>query len=996
MLLAVLALAVLALSPSALALDSFTDNENSGDATWLEPDISLSEIWLWKTRDSVNTDWWKFNASAGQHLEVRFRKYTNYNNPSPPMRGGTYYMKYEVLDLALRPLHQYTRTYRQGGGDEYRRDVWSYIVPTNLDGKHYVHIWVDPPNNDPYREYAYYYLNITVTDPPSLDVQRDHSGIAEMRSDYFIDFNHEDVYNINLNAGPTTTDLVNIHLSRGVADADVRMEVIEYQPWGGQREHILNRTISGDATDVDVKFAATSTSLYRVRIWRDFWDTGSTLYTIQVTVSSTSYEGDDVKVGALEVTKALDLRRETIEMGYDTHDWYAVKMLAGDNLFKVNVKISDPQVDDGHGYELVVYNQTGFVLWWKSSVSGGPSYGDEVTLPPAGTVTIFDTDEFLYIRFSADAGASARSVVGFWAQYDIEFTLSNRAPVLVEPFEDVYTWDEDTTINIELTSHFTDPDDDTMAYTVYNKTGQWTYDIIGLTYWGWLNITPPENWAGDIWWRLRAYDEGQTDPRHYIYIDLHLMVTEVPDRPFSNGSKSISCDEESIVSYDLNKLFYDLDMGQGGILHFGWNDTGMTQVDVTMDPDTGIMLFEPAVDVFGEFTFDVYCYDDVMDHVPGTLVLTVNPINDIPRISTAIPPVMMDEGDQPVEVDLSAYFHDVDGDSLVYTFKVPSEYNTKMEVYHKNNVATESRIIIDLVDDNFYGEVILNITCKDAKDTTVRQDLKITISNVPNPPFIEYTPVGNPSDIDEEGTQPFSVNEVLDPDELEYGLHTYTWYLDGNLVADHNESSLVYTPDFNSSGTHTARVVVTDPAGLEAQTQPTWTFMVRNVNRPPTASITTPPTALTEDEKLTLVVSVSDPDGDELSITWFLVGESNPLGSGTTLVAKLPPGTQTIEVEVEDLDGGVATDTYTIKVSAVEKGGMSSGLLIAIVVVIVVGVLVAVLMMMKKKSPAKPDVHMDLESLQQGYDPSQGRDGSAEDVYDPRPQDDEGYEELKR
>ena len=278
----------------------------------------------------------------------------------------------------------------------------------------------------------------------------------------------------------------------------------------------------------------------------------------------------------------------------------------------------------------------------------------------------------------------------------------------------------------------------------------------------------------------------------------------------------------------------------------------------------------------------------------------------------------------------------------------------------------------------------------------MRQDLHIVIANVPNPPFIEYTPVGNPSDIDEEGTQTFLVNEVLDPDVPEYGLHTYTWYLDGSLVADHNESNLVYTPDYNSSGTHTARVVVTDPAGLEAQIQPTWTFMVRNVNRFPTASITTPPTALTEDEKLTLEVSVSDPDGDELSITWFLVGESNPLGSGTTLVTKLPAGTQTIEVEVEDLDGGVATDTYTIKVSAVEKGGMSSGLLIGIVVVIVVAVLVAVLMIMKKKSPATPDAHMDLEALQQGYDPSQGRGGSAEDAYDPRPQDDEGYEELKR
>jgi hypothetical protein len=566
--------------------------------------------------------------------------------------------------------------------------------------------------------------------------------------------------------------------------------------------------------------------------------------------------------------------------------------------------------------------------------------------------------------------------------------------VLVEPFEDMYTWDEDSTLRIELDSHFTDPDGDAMAYTVYNKTGSWEYDIIGLTYWGWLNITPPENWVGEIWWRLRAYDEGQMDPRHYIYIDLRLVVTEVPDRPFSNGTKAISCDEETNVTYDLRKMFYDVDKGPGGVLTYGWNDTGITQVAVTLEGDTGMMLFEPAADVFGEFTFEVYCHDDIMDHVTGTLVLTVKPINDIPRISGAIPPVMMDEGDPPVEIDLSNYFHDVDGDALAYTFKVPSEYSTKMEVYHKNSVVTESRIIIDLVDDNFYDTVVLNITCKDAKDTTVRQDLTIVIANVPNPPRIEYIPMGNPSDIDEEGTLTFTVTEVLDPDVPEFGLHTYTWYLDGALVEDHNESSLVYRPDYDASGTHSVRVVVTDPTGLEAQTEPTWTFTVRNVNRKPTASITTPPTALSEDEKLLLEVAATDPDGDELTVTWYLVGESKPLGTGASIEVKLPPGTQTIEVEVEDEGGSIATDTYSIKVSAVEEEGISTGLILAIVVIVVVVILVAVFLMMRGRASATPDVHMDLESLQKEYDPSQGRGGG--DVYDPRPQDGEGYEELKR
>ncbi len=976
---ALLLLVLLALAPEAAAIVEYTNNDDSDSALWIEPPASLDAVHMW-TRwggDDNSEDWWQFNASEGQLLQTNFRKYEKYQDYEPPYIGGSYQLNYRVYDAYLTEIYHYDKTFDMQNNDAtYERDSWSYIIPEGEGGKFYIRVWVTTNQN---RE-TYYWLNVSVEDVRDLNAASQYSGTLDINGSYTADYDPVDYFQVDLDVGETTSDFITLDFYKEEAGVDLVLEVWETIPFGnGENDHMLNRTTSGVANTLTVKFLPTHTGTYTVRMVRGFFDVGSSNYTLTITFGSRATDPDALAENGMVIEHVQKLRDETVEMGYDTHDWYQVKVLANDTLFKVIVDINDENVGDGQGYELVVYGENGNVRWAESSVGPGPAYSDSITLPPTGTTTFFDHDQTLYVRFSSDSGVTDRTIKGFKSKYDIEFVLTNRAPVLIEPFDETYEWDEDGGIKLNLDDHFFDPDGDTMEYYLMNRTPGWNYDVAGLSYWGWFNVSSPANWFGELNWTLKAQDAGQTGDDHKIFIVFHWVVHSVPDLPISNGSLMRQCDEEGTSSADLNRLFYDVDGGPGGVITFGYTDTGITDVEVILDEKTGAVDLIPAPDVFGEFVFAFYAMDDQEVPVTGTVTLKVNGINDIPRITAPIDTIHMDEGGDPVEVDMSQYFHDVDGEALTYTFLVPSPESESIDVYHKNNVITEHRVIIEITNDGFYGAVLVNVTCKDEKGTSVKQNMLIIVSNVPDPPSIDYFPVGNPSPIDETQSIVFKVTDVLDADAPEEGLHTYTWYVDDVEVPDHNESELTYNAGYDDAGTHKVKVIVTDPSGLTAVQEPVWTFQVNDKNRVPTVLIVSPPTEAQEGEKVTFSAEGIDPDGDDLTYTWYLVGgtEDKMLGSGSTLGTKaLKAGTRMIEVEVTDGKGGTSKASHTIKVKAVEDtGGMGSMLWIIIVVVIVV-VVAAVFMMMRGKGEAQPEAKMDLESLQAEYDPSQGRGGT--------------------
>ena len=993
---AVLLLVITALAPDAQAIEEYTNNDDSDHALWIEPPTSLDAVHLW-TRwggDDNQEDWWMFNASPGQLIQINYRKYEKYADYEPPFLGGSYQLNYRVYDAYMTEIYHYSKTFDNNMDDTFLRDMWSYVVPAGQSEKHYIRSWVTTNQN---RE-CYYWMNVTVEWPRDLNAASEYSGTLDINRSYTADYDPVDYFLVDLSSGIPNSDFVTLNFHKDNQSVDLILEVWETIPFGfSETSHMLNRTTSQAANDLTVRFLATHTGTYTVRMMRGFFDVGTSDYTLTISFGSRPTDPDGLAENGKDIHYVQKLRDQTIEMGYDTHDWYKVSILEGDTIFKVIVTIQDPNVGNGQGYEMVVYNEAGNVKYAASSVSQGPSYSSTITLPPTGTTTIFDANETLFVRFSADAGVTDRTIKGFKSKYDIEFVLTNRPPELIVPFNETYEWYEDGSIHINLNDHFFDPDGDAMKYYLMNNTGKFTIDTAGLLYGGWLNVTSPPNWFGTVRWTLKAQDEGSTLDSHKIFVEFVFVVLSVSDPPISNGTIKKTCNEEASVSLTLRSLFYDVDAGAEGVLTFGYNDDGLTDIEVVLNAETGALDLIPGPDVFGVFTLEFYCNDDQPTPVLGYVELTVKAINDIPRITAPIPTLNMQEGGANEEVDLDLYFHDVDNEALVYKFTVPSGYSGDVNVYHKNNVATEHIIIVELVDKSFYGPVRINITAEDPVGTQVKQDLLIVVANVPNPPNIEYFPVGNPSAIDEGQTLKFEVTDVLDPDLPEFGLHTFVWTVDGTVLTDHNVSEYSFVSTYDSAGTHTVGVVVTDPSGLKAAQEPTWTFMVRNVNRAPTILITTAGTTIKEGEKLTLTAEANDPDGDELTVTWYLLrkDEDKVLGVGSTINAKLPAGTQSIEVEVTDGQGGKATDSYSIKVTASEDGGginMMLPILLIVILVVVVGLVL--FMRGRAKAAESPEVGIDIESLQRDYDPSKGAGGGG-GGYDPKPGNWEEYEELK-
>jgi hypothetical protein len=1010
-LLALLALVLSSGSCAAAAYTNYTGNEDATHASWLDLPTTIGPATLWKKTagsPAVNVDWWRFNATGGQLVEVNFRKYTPGSGPDSPdlglpgNSGGNYFL-YPNYDLwgpfvSGTNVYSYETTAPAWGGqttDAHRRDSFSFVVPeTVTNGNYFIRVYLNM-RADRYTNWAYYFLSVTVEDRPSLDLQRSYDGVMEVKATYDVDYDCMDAYTIDLTSANVTGDLVRAHVRKDSAAGSVYLDAWEVLTFGNTKEHLMvNRTYVTTVQDIDIYFTADHTGQYQIRVYRDFWSVGRTGYTLDVSISGHSLDGNDARANATVVPKARTYKDQPIEMGYDNHDWWTAQMLAGDTLFKVTVTINSPSVD-GQAFSMVVYDQTGFPKWTAQSwrVEGQNTIYDSVmSLPPDGTPTIFDTNTTWYVRVSVDPEHCSRTVTGLSTTYDAQFALSNRVPVLVTPFLGLYSWNEDETISIELDSHFFDPDGDKMEYVINNKTALFVTDFAGLNYYGLLNITPPSNWNGEVWWRLRANDRGSSsDQRHFIYVELKLRVLPVDDMPRSNGTLRVTCPEEGSASATLTKMFYDVDTGTMGVLTYSYQDAGGVPVTVQLDAATGAVTLAPGPDVFGTFNFTFSAVDDQDVPVTGMVELTVTPVNDVPRIKAVLPTIEMREGDASRELDLATYFSDPDGDVLTYVVKLPKEAEGKLNVYNRNNVATESVIIIELLDEDYYGPVVVNVTAKDPSQTLVAQNLRVNVANIPDAATIEYVPLGNPRAISEGANTEFKVTDILDPDVGEYGLHTYTWYLDGAVIPDHNESTYTYLANFSSSGQHTVKLEVRDPAGLLASPVPEWTFEVLDVNRAPTASIReTGAVKVTDKDKVNLTVDVSDADKDTLTIQWFLVGQGDAedklLGTGPTLNVRLPVGTDTIEVDVSDGKGGSVKDSTVVTVTKTEKkvGGVSMGLIgiiIAVVLAVVIAIVLVSVMGKRKKAAEVKMVKMDLDSLEQ---------------MKPTPKDYGDYEEINR
>ncbi len=169
------------------------------------------------------------------------------------------------------------------------------------------------------------------------------------------------------------------------------------------------------------------------------------------------------------------------------------------------------------------------------------------------------------------------------------------------------------------------------------------------------------------------------------------------------------------------------------------------------------------------------------------------------------------------------------------------------------------------------------------------------------------------------GRPPLAVSfqaDASDPDLREGEVLRYRWFVDGEPVAAGTEATYAHT--FDTEGSHTVRVEVTDAGGLTATDSVT--VAVRDL--PPTiASVRVQPGSGVAPLEVTATAEATD-DGTVAGYAWYVDGEA--VGTGATLTHTFQtPGTHTLKVVVTDDAGQTSSRDATVYVLDPNEAGIA-------------------------------------------------------------------------
>jgi len=202
------------------------------------------------------------------------------------------------------------------------------------------------------------------------------------------------------------------------------------------------------------------------------------------------------------------------------------------------------------------------------------------------------------------------------------------------------------------------------------------------------------------------------------------------------------------------------------------------------------------------------------------------------------------------------------------------------------------------------GEYTITITATDG-DLESTKLVKIIVNEKNRPPrIISAEPEREKTSIKENEAVDFLVRATdLDEDEI-----VFLWELDGEIVGW--EESYSYQTDFESSGNHVLKLIVSD--GIDETTK-FWDIEVENVNRPPVLP-ELDNVKIEEGELLVLELPETDVDGDEL--TYYI---DEPIGDDKEWQTDYEDAGE-YEIEIEVTDGEFEDETFfTVIVENVDR-----------------------------------------------------------------------------
>ena len=527
----------------------------------------------------------------------------------------------------------------------------------------------------------------------------------------------------------------------------------------------------------------------------------------------------------------------------------------------------------------------------ESAVVGLPGYfedpdGDALTFAVASSdATLVDASVeggeltvTAVAKGDASVTVTATDAEGLTATHTFAVTVANQPPLAMGSIE-AQTIEVDETASLDLSSHFTDPDGDDLAYNaVVSDVAVAGVEVSG----GALTLTALAKGAATV--TVTATDtEGLT-------ATLEFAVT-VPNRPpLVAGTivgRTIEVGEAATI--ELRSHFSDPD-GDELVYTAAVSDAALVGALVSAGTVTVTAVAK------GEATVTVTATDT--EGLAATQAFVVTVPNRAPTAVGSIEAPTLGKGEQAT-LELPSYFEDPDGDELAYS--VSSSDATRIDATLEGTAVTLEALA--------KGSAVVTVTATDPDGLTAIQEVAATVANRP------------PRAVGSIATRTVGVDETVTIE-----LPAYFNDPDGDPLAyvySATEASVVGGSVSGGTMTLTALakglagiiVLATDPDDMTASQE----FFVAVPNRAPQAVGTVPQQRLSEGgvTRLDPWSLFTDPDGDELV---FQSESSNPAVAKTwvatngVLVRGVKKGAVTIIISAEDPDGVVTEQRFGVRV----------------------------------------------------------------------------------
>ena len=474
--------------------------------------------------------------------------------------------------------------------------------------------------------------------------------------------------------------------------------------------------------------------------------------------------------------------------------------------------------------------------------------------------------------------------------FNLNVTAQNDAPTWSTISEQ--NTNEDNDLVIDLSTYSNDVDGDTLTYSVSSCATNITCSVSGDN----LTLSPTANYSGATHNITVEVDDSTASA---VSTSFNLVVNAQNDAPTWSAIPDQSIDDGDNVVINLNTYASDID---GDSLDYTATSCG---ANLTCSISSNTLTVSASGGSGSTVSVTIEADDNNGGTNSDTFDVTITtPANNAPTI-TAVDQTTTE--DNAIVVDISAWGNDADGDGLTYSVTSCAS----------NITCSLSGTNLTLTPDSNHNGATHSITIKvdDGTDNT-SDTFNFNVGAENDAPTWSAIPDQSIDDGDNVVINLNTYASDIDGDSLDYTATS----CGANLTCSISSNTLTVSASGGSGSTVSVTIEADDNNG--GTNSDTFDVTITTpANNAPT--ITAVDQTTTEDNAIVVDISAwgSDADGDGLtySVTSCASNITCSL-SGTSLTLTPDTGhsgaTHNITIEVDDTNGGTASDSFNLEVTA--------------------------------------------------------------------------------